>query len=333
MLARVFLHMKKAVLIIALFFASVGASAKTIELLHVSFDPTRELFKDVNERFAAQWKEKTGDLVRVYQSHGGSGKQARSVIDGLRADIVSLALSYDVDAIVKKSGRIPPDWRTKFPSNSSPASSTILFLVRKGNPKNIRDWKDLVRPDVSVITPNPKTSGGARWNYLAAWGAALNMFGNDQNNAREFVTALFNNVPVLDSGARGATITFVERELGDVLLSWENEAVLAAKELGENRFDVVVPSISILAELPVCVVEQNTEKKGTTAVAQAYASFLFSEEGQALLKKHHFRNVNSSQSDTLKLFTVEDVFGGWDQAHETHFSDGAIFDQIYAPKK
>lgn len=310
---------------------SVNASAKTIELLHVSFDPTRELFKDVNDSFSRHWKEKTGDDVILFQSHGGSGKQARSVMDGLRADVVSLALSYDVDAIVKRSQLIPSDWRTKFPSDSSPYSSTIVFLVRKGNPKNIHDWNDLVRPDVSVITPNPKTSGGARWNYLAAWGAALKKNNNDEEKARAYVKALFRHVPVLDSGARGATITFVQREMGDVLLSWENEAILAAHELGEDKFDVVVPSVSILTELPVCIVEGHTQKKGTTEVARAYVDFLFSDEGQDLITKHHFRPRSKQENTDTVLFTVGDVFGSWDAAHKTHFSDGGIFDQIYGP--
>lgn len=317
-----------------------GASSEggqTVELLNVSYDPTRELYQEYNEAFARYWKEQTGDAVVIKQSHGGSGKQARAVIDGLEADVVTLALAYDIDAIAD-AGLLDQNWQQKLDHNSSPYTSTIVFLVRKGNPKGIKDWDDLVKPDISVITPNPKTSGGARWNYLAAWGFALKKYGGDEEKAKEFVRQLYQNVPVLDSGARGATTTFVEREIGDVLLAWENEAFLAINELGKDKFEIVVPSVSILAEPPVAVVDQVVDQRGTREVAEAYLNFLYTEEGQEIAAKHYYRprsqDVSAQYADLfpeLELFTVDEVFGGWRKAQETHFSDGGLFDQIYQP--
>ena len=318
--------------------AAVGAQAKDIGLLNVSYDPTRELYQDVNAAFAKQYKAKTGDTVTVKQSHGGSGKQARSVIDGLEADVVTLALAYDIDEIAAKAKLLPPDWQKRLPQNSAPYRSTIVFLVRKGNPKAIKDWDDLVKPGVSVITPNPKTSGGARWNYLAAWGYAQKKYGSDAK-AQEFVGKLLANVPVLDSGARGATTTFVERGLGDVLLAWENEALLALKELGPDKFDIVAPSVSILAEPPVAVIDKVVDKKGTRAAAQAYLEFLYTPEGQDLAGKHYYRPVDptaaakyAKQFPQVKLFTIDEQFGGWAKAQQTHFSDGGTFDRVFARK-
>jgi sulfate transport system substrate-binding protein len=310
-----------------------------LELLHVSYDPTRELYLDLNAAFAGYYKEKTGRTVTANQSHGGSGKQARAVIDGLEADVVTLALAYDIDAIHEKAGLIPKDWQTRLPDNSAPYTSTIVFLVRKGNPKGIKDWADLVKPDVSVITPNPKTSGGARWNYLAAWGYALRQKDGNEAGAKEFVTRLFRNVPVLDSGARGSTTTFVERGIGDVFLSWENEAFLAVKELGKGRAEVVVPSVSILAEPPVAVVDRFAKKHGNLEVATEYLKYLYTPEGQEIAARHFYRPrlkaVAEKYADRfakVPLFTIDEVFGGWQEAQKTHFADGGVFDQIYQPR-
>jgi len=311
--------------------------AAGIKLLNVSYDPTRELYQDVNGAFAKSWKARTGQDVAIQQSHGGSGKQARSVIDGLEADVVTLALAYDVDAIAN-SGLIAKNWQTRLANNSTPYTSTIVFLVRKGNPKKIKDWDDLARPGVAVITPNPKTSGGARWNYLAAWGYALRKFGNDPNKAKDFVAKIYKNVPVLDTGARGATVTFVERGIGDVLIAWENEALLAVKgEMGaKGDFQIVAPSISILAEPPVTVVDKVAAKHKTTQVATAYLQFLYTPEGQEIAARHYYRPRNeqvaakyAAQLPKLQLFTIDQVFGGWAKAQQTHFADGGVFDQIY----
>ncbi|HUJ79707.1 MAG TPA: sulfate ABC transporter substrate-binding protein [Nitrospiria bacterium] len=315
------------------------AHANEVALLNVSYDPTRELYQDFNAAFAKYWAAKTGDTVTVRQSHGGSGNQARAVIDGLEADVVTLALAYDIDAISDKAGLLPPNWQSRLPNHSAPYTSTIVFLVRKGNPKGIKDWDDLVKPGVSVITPNPKTSGGARWNYLAAWGYALKTYGNDEKKAREFVGRLYKNVPVLDSGARGATTTFVERGIGDVLLAWENEAFLAVKELGPDKVEIVAPSVSILAEPPVAVVDKVADRHQTRAVAQAYLAYLYSPEGQEIAARHYYRPRLESVAakyagffPNVKLFTVDEMFGGWRRAQRTHFEDGGIFDQIYLPK-
>ena len=320
--------------------ASLGTSvaqAADITLLNVSYDPTRELYQDLNAAFARQYKVKTGDSVTVKQSHGGSGKQARSVIDGLQADVVTLALAYDIDAISER-GLIAHNWQQRLAHRSTPYASTIVFLVRKGNPKGIRDWADLAKPGVSVITPNPKTSGGARWNYLAAWGYALRQPGATEASARAYLAKLFKNVPVLDSGARGATTTFTERGIGDVLIAWENEALLAVKELGNGKFEIVAPSVSILAEPPVAVVDKVVDKRGTRAVAEAYLKYLYSAEGQQIAAKHYYRPVvepyarqYAAQFPAIKLFTIDDVAGGWTKAQKTHFADGGLFDQIYQP--
>ncbi len=324
-----------AVLLAAL--APAALAQKTINLLNVSYDPTRELYVEFNKAFAAHWKAKTGDTVTVRQSHGGSGRQARSVIDGLDADVVTLALAYDIDELHAKAKLIPADWQKRLPSNASPYTSTIVFLVRKGNPKGVKDWDDLVKPGTAVITPNPKTSGGARWNYLAAWGYALKKFGNDEARAEKFVSDLFKNVPVLDSGARGALTTFVERGVGDVFLSWENEAFLAVKELGPDKFEIVVPSLSILAEPPVAVVDRNVDRKGTRAVAQAYLEYLYTPEGQEIAAQNYYRprdaKVAAKHANTfnlkVNLFTIDEVFGGWTKAQATHFNDGGVFDRIF----
>ncbi len=323
--------------LLALAFTAHG---RELKLLNVSYDPTRELYQDINAAFAKSWKEKTGDTVVVQQSHGGSGKQARAVIDGLPADVVTLALAYDVDAIAEKAGLLPADWQKRLPNNSAPYTSTIIFLVRKGNPKGIKDWDDLVKPGVSVITPNPKTSGGARWNYLAAWGYALRKSGHDETRARQFVARLYKNVPVLDSGARGATITFVQRGLGDVLLAWENEAFLAVKEFGADQLEVVAPSVSILAEPPVAVVDKFARKHGTEALAKGYLDFLYSDEGQDIAGRHFYRPRSPAAAAKfanvfarLELFTITEVFGGWQKAQKTHFSDGGVFDQLYQPSR
>jgi sulfate transport system substrate-binding protein len=317
--------------------ALLGGSAHAqVKLLNVSYDPTRELYQDVNRAFAKQWQEKTGQTVTINQSHGGSGKQARSVIDGLEADVVTLGLAWDIDAIAEKSGRIPADWQKRLPDNSSPYTSTIVFVVRKGNPRGIRDWDDLVKPGTVVVAPNPKTSGGARWAYLAAWGQALQRSGGDQAKAKDYVARLYKNVPVLDSGARGSTTTFGQRGIGQVLVSWENEAYLLVNELGKDKFEIVHPSISILAEPPVAVVDRNVDKHGTRAAAEAYLKFLYSDEGQELAAKHHYRPRNPAVAarhalPKLKLFTVDQLFGGWRKAQATHFADGGTFDQIYQP--
>ncbi len=307
------------------------------QLLNVSYDPTRELYQEFNDLFARHWKEKTGETVTIQQSHGGSGKQARAVIDGLEGDVVTLALAYDIDAIAKK-GLIAGKWQTRLPNASAPYTSTIVFLVRKGNPKSIKDWGDLTQEGVQVITPNPKTSGGARWNYLAAWGYALKVHGGDEAKAREFVGNLYSRVPVLDTGARGSTVTFVERGVGDVLLAWENEAYLALKELGQDKFEIVNPSVSILAEPPVAVVDKVVDKKGTRAVAEAYLQLLYSPEAQELAAGHFYRPraeevaaKHKSRFPAIPLFTVDEVFGGWTKAQATHFAEGGVFDQIYKP--
>ncbi|RNB68582.1 sulfate ABC transporter substrate-binding protein [Brevibacillus panacihumi] len=316
--------------------AASGETA-TLDLLNVSYDPTREFYQDINKAFISDWKEKTGQTLTIKQSHGGSGKQSRSVIDGLEADVVTLALAYDIDAIAER-GLIASDWQKKLPDNSSPYTSTIVFLTRKGNPKQIKDWDDLIKPGIGVITPNPKTSGGARWNYLAAWGYALKHNNGDEAKAREFVTQLFKNVPVLDSGARGATTTFVERGIGDVLIAWENEAYLAVHELGKDKFEIVNPSTSILAEPPVTVVDRYADKHGTREVAEAYLQFLYSKQGQELAAKHYYRprseevlKAHTPAFPEIELFTIDEVFGGWSKAQKEHFADQGIFDQIYKP--
>ncbi len=325
----------RSALILAL--AAPAAYAADAALLNVSYDPTRELYQDFNKAFAAQWKSKAGDNVTVRQSHGGSGKQARSVIDGLDADIVTLALAYDIDAIAER-GLLAKDWQKRLPHNSAPYTSTIVFLVRKGNPKGIKDWSDLAKPGVSVITPNPKTSGGARWNYLAAWGYALKQPGGNDASAKEFVSKIFKNVPVLDSGARGSTTTFVERGIGDVLLAWENEAILAIKELGPDKFEVVAPTLSILAEPPVAVVDKVVDKKGTRKAAEAYLQYLYTDEGQEIAAQNYYRPISdrvakkyAAQFPKVKLFTIDELFGGWSVAQKTHFADGGTFDQVYQP--
>ena len=319
--------------------ASGPARADTT-LLNVSYDPTRELYQEVNKAFAAKWRAETGETLTIRASHGGSGKQARSVIDGLDADVVTLALASDIDAIAEHSGKLPKDWQQRLPHNSSPYTSTIVFLVRSGNPKGIKDWGDLVKPGIQVITPNPKTSGGARWNYLAAWAYSLDQTGGDEAKAKQFVADLFRNVPVLDTGARGSTTTFVQRGLGDVLLAWENEAFLALNEFGADKFEIVVPSESILAEPPVAVVDGNVDAKGTRKAAEAYLAFLYSPEGQALAAKHYYRPVSPESArpediarfPELRLTSIDDPkFGGWAKAQSYHFADGGVFDQIYKP--
>ncbi len=318
-------------------FASSAHAAET-SLLNVSYDPTRELYQDVNKNFAAQWKTQSGSELKIKQSHGGSGKQARAVIDGLAADVVTLALAYDIDEIAQR-GLIAKDWQKRLPHNSAPYTSTIVFLVRKGNPKGIKDWGDIAKPGVSVVTPNPKTSGGARWNHLAAWGYALKQPGGNEKTAQEFLAKVYKNVPVLDSGARGATTTFVERGIGDVLLAWENEALLAIKELGPDKVEIVVPSVSILAEPPVAVVDKVVDRRGTRKVAEAYLNYLYSDEGQELAAKHYYRPTAdkiakkyASQFPKVKLLTVDEVAGGWTKAQKAHFADGGVFDQIYQAK-
>jgi sulfate transport system substrate-binding protein len=317
-----------------------SAALADVTLLNVSYDPTRELYQDFNQAFAKYWKAKTGETVAIRQSHGGSGKQARAVIDGLEADVVTLALAYDVDALYERAKLIPKDWQRRLPSNSAPYTSTIVFLVRKGNPKAIKDWDDLIKPGVSVVTPNPKTSGGARWNYLAAWGYALKKTGNDEKKAREFVSQLYKNVAVLDTGARGSTTTFVERGIGDVFISWENEAFLAVKELGPEKFEIVVPSVSILAEPTVSIVDKVADKRGTRKVAQAYLDYLYTPEGQEIAGHNFYRPrleaavaKYAKQFPRVNLFTIDEVFGGWQKAQAAHFADGGVFDQIYLPGK
>ncbi len=316
------------------------ATARDVQLLNVSYDPTRELYKDYNAAFAKHWKETKGDTVTVETSHGGSGKQARAVIDGIEADVVTLALAYDVDAIAQKGKLIQPGWEKRLPDNSAPYTSTIVFLVRKGNPKNIKDWPDLLRSGVSVVTPNPKTSGGARWNYLAAWAYADHIFKGDRERTLNYMRALFRNVPVLDTGARGATTTFVQRGIGDVLLAWENEAFLAQEELGPDKFEIVVPKLSILAEPSVAVVDKNVDKHGTREVAEAYLKYLYSPEGQKIAAKHYYRPRHPEFADAadvarfpqVELVTIQSAFGSWDKAQSEHFSDGGVFDQIQASK-
>ncbi|MEA1062719.1 sulfate ABC transporter substrate-binding protein [Erwinia sp. HR93] len=326
--------MKKWGIGAALLFLSAGALAKDVQLLNVSYDPTRELYEQYNKAFRVWWKQQTGDNVTIRQSHGGSGKQATAVINGMEADIVTLALAYDIDAIAQR-GRINQNWQQRLPDNASPYVSTIVFLVRKGNPKKIRDWSDLTKPGVSIITPNPKSSGGARWNYLAAWGYALHHSHNNPAKAQAFVQALYKNVEVMDSGARGATNTFVERGIGDVLIAWENEALLATRKLGSGQFEIVTPSESILAEPPVAVVDKVVDKKETRAVAQAYLKHLYSPEGQKIAAENYYRPRDrgvatkyGAQFPKLTLFTVDDIAGGWNKAQKTHFASGGIFDQI-----
>ena len=332
-----FLGLSALITVLALINPLSANAADEKTLLNVSYDPTRELYQQYNAAFAKYWQAKTGEKVVIKQSHGGSGKQARSVIDGLQADVVTLALASDVDAIHDKARLLPADWQKRLPHNSSPYTSTIVFLVRKGNPKHVKDWDDLVKPGIAVITPNPKTSGGARWNYLAAWAYAHKKFGNDEAKTRTFVSQLFRNVPVLDSGARGSTTTFVERGIGDVLLAWENEAFLALRELGPDKFEIVAPSLSILAEPTVAVVDKVADKRKTRAVATAYLEYLYSEQGQEIAAKNYYRPTLESvakkyaqQFPKLNLITVDEVFGGWRKAQKTHFADGGSFDQIYA---
>lgn len=318
---------------------SLATNAFTQEktLLNVSYDPTREFYQEYNPLFAKYWKEKTGEIVTILQSHGGAGKQARSIISGLEGDVATLALAYDIDAISEKAGIIPSNWQTRLPFNSAPYTSTIVLLVRKGNPKNIKDWDDLIKPGVEVITPNPKTSGGARWNYLAAWAFALKKYNNNEAEIRDFVAKIYKNVPVLDSGARGSTNTFVNHGIGDVLLAWENEAFLAINELGKDKFEIIIPSVSILAEPPVTVLDKNAKKHGNLELAQAYLEFLYSPQAQKLAAKHYYRPVKPEFSDPedlkrfpdVTLVTVNDIFGSWQNAQKTHFNDGGIFDQIY----
>jgi sulfate/thiosulfate transport system substrate-binding protein len=331
-------RIQQFIAIFVLLSVSIVSQAADISLLNASYDPTRELYQDFNQKFVEYWKGKTGKTVEINQSHGGSGKQARSVIDGLEADVVTLALAYDIDEIASKGGLLAADWQKRFPNNSSPYTSTIVFLVRKGNPKQIKDWNDLVRSGISVITPNPKTSGGARWNYLAAWGYALRKQGGNDQSAKAFVTQLYKNVPVLDSGARGSTTTFTERGIGDVLIAWENEALLAVKQLGPDKFQIVNPSVSILAEPPVSVVDKIAAKHKTTEVAKAYLEYLYSDVGQNIAAKHFYRPSKkeilakyAAQFPNIKLFSITEVFGSWKNAQAKHFADGGVFDQIYTP--
>ncbi|HSB64521.1 MAG TPA: sulfate ABC transporter substrate-binding protein [Thermoanaerobaculia bacterium] len=318
--------------------SSLLAAPPPVTLLNVSYDPTRELYEEINAAFAKAWSERTGQKVTINQSHGGSGKQARSVLDGLEADVVTLALSGDIDAIASRSDLLPGTWQARLPRNSAPFTSTIVFVVRTGNPRRIRDWDDLARNGIAVITPNPKTSGGARWNYLAAWGYAMKRPGGSERTARDFLSALFRNVSVLDTGARGATTTFAERGLGDVLIAWENEALLLTKEVGKGRFEIVIPSVSVLAEPPVALVDRNADKHGTRDAAQAYLEFLYTDEAQAIAAKHHFRPGNATAAAShagdfpkVSCFTIDDVFGGWGRAQKIHFDDGGTFDQLYRP--
>jgi len=319
--------------------STLGTSLAADNLLNVSYDPTRELYNEYNAAFAKHWKEKTGKDITIDQSHGGSGKQARAVVDGLEADVVTLALANDVSAIADKAGLLPADWQKRLPNNSAPYTSTIVLLVRKGNPKNIKDWDDLVKPGVAVITPNPKTSGGAQWNFLAAYEFAKRKYGSE-DKAKEFVTALYKNVPVLDTGARASTNTFVQRGLGDVFISWENEAFLAQKEFGKDTFEIVIPSLSILAEPTVALVDKNVDKKGTRAAAQEYLEYLYSEEAQDIAGKNFYRPRSekaaakyASVFPKITLFTIDEAFGGWVKAAKTHFADGGTFDQVYTPAK
>jgi sulfate transport system substrate-binding protein len=324
-------------LVAGVLLTSSATGRAQVKLLNVSYDPTRELYQDVNKAFGAKWKQQTGQTLDVNQSHGGSGKQARSVIDGLEADVVTLALAYDIDAIAQKSGRLSADWAKRLPDHGVPYTSTVVFVVRKGNPRQVHDWDDLVKPGTIIVTPNPKTSGGGRWSYLAAWAWARQKLGSD-GKAQEYVRALFKNVPVLDSGARGSTITFSQRGIGHVLLAWENEAQLLVNEMGKEKYEIVFPSVSILAEPPVAVVDRNVDKHGTRAAAEGYLKFLYSDEGQEIGARHHYRPRNpgvfarhAAEFPKLKLISVDEAFGGWQTAHKTHFADGAIFDQIYQP--
>ena len=331
-----------ASLVVALVLSSSSqlAQAKEIKLLNVSYDPTRELYQDYNVAFAKYWKDKTGDTVKIEQSHGGSGKQARAVIDGLEADVVTLALAYDVDAIAEKARLLPTDWQKRLPNNSSPYTSTIVFLVRKGNPKGIKDWDDLVKPGIGIIPANPKTSGAARWTYLAAWGYAVKKNGGDEAKAKEFVAKFYKNVPVFDTGARGATTTFVQRGIGDVLVGWENEAILSLKESGKGEYEIVWPSISILAEPPVSVVDKTAKRNGTEAVAKAYLEYLYTPEGQEIAAKRHYRPRNAeiaakyaAEFPKLELFTIDEVFGGWQKAQQAHFGEVGSFDKIQTSQR
>lgn len=325
----------------AILAASAQAGwARDIALLNVSYDPTRELYAEVNKAFSAEWKQKTGDTVVIRQSHGGSGKQARSVIDGLQADVVTLALAHDIDEIALRGKLLPDDWQSRLPNNASPYTSTIVFLVRKGNPSKIRDWNDLARPGIKVITPNPKTSGGARWNYLAAWSWAMRQPGSGEDEAKSFLSTVFRNVPVLDTAARAATTTFAQRGIGDVLISWENEAHLAIRQLGADKLEIVYPSVSIRAEPPVAVIDRNVDRKGTRAVAEAYLLFLYTPRAQDLMAMNFFRPTDPVIAERyvqrfplLSMATIDEDFGGWQNAHAKHFADGAIFDQIYQPAR
>jgi sulfate transport system substrate-binding protein len=333
-------HLTIALALVATTAERSVAQGAPVTLLNVSYDPTRELYKDINAAFAREWKRRTGQDVEIRQSHGGSGAQARAVIDGLEADVVTLALAYDIDEIAARAKTIPTNWQSKLPHNSTPFASTVVLLVRKGNPKGIKDWNDLVRPDVQVITANPKTSGGARWNYLAAWGYALRQSKGNEAAARDFIGKLYKNVPVLDAGARGSTTTFVERGIGDVLIAWENEALLASRQLGPDKFDVIVPSVSILAEPPVAVVEATAKKHGTSKVARAYLEYLYTDSAQAIGAKHYFRPTGprslakyGGAFAKVNQFTIDKVFGGWAKAQKTHFADGGVFDQVYSVAK
>src|SRR3954467_11528192 len=328
---------RKLIISAVIFALTSAALAQKVTLLNVSYDPTRELYQDYNAAFAKYWQGKANQTITIKQSHGGSGKQARAVLDGLEADVVTLALAYDIDVLAERGHLVPKDWQKRLPDNSSPYTSTIVFLVRKGNPKGIKDWPDLAKPGISVITANPKTSGGARWNYLAAWGYMLRQPGGTEEKARQFVSDLYRKVPVLDSGARASTITFVQRQIGDVLLAWENEAHLALDE-SPGKLEIVVPSISIFAEPPVAVVDKVVDRKGTRAIAEAYLQYLYSPEGQELAAKRYYRPRDqaiaarfASSFAKIKLFTVDEVFGGWQKAQKTHFADGGMFDQIYKP--
>jgi sulfate/thiosulfate-binding protein len=333
-----FLKLKSLCVLLVALTAAVEVTAKNLKLLNVSYDPTRELYVDFNAAFAKHWEAKTGDKLEVQQSHGGSSKQARAVIDGLSADVVTLALAYDVDAISEKAKLLPEDWQKRLPHNSAPYTSTIVFLVRKGNPKGIKDWDDVVKPGVAIIPANPKTSGAARWAYLAAWGYALTKSGGDEAAAKDFVAKFYKNVPVLDSGARGATTTFIQRGIGDVLVGWENEAYLALKEFGADKYEIVTPSVSILAEPTVALVDKVAKKNGNEILAKAYLEYLFSDEGQDIAGKHFYRPRSekalakySGQFSKVGLFTIDELLGGWKKAQKTHFDDGGVFDQIYKP--
>jgi len=316
-----------------IFSANIAFAEKT--LLNVSYDPTREFYRDINTAFSADWKNKTGEAVTIKQSHGGSGKQARAVIDGLEADVVTLALAYDIDALAEKGNLIPKDWQNRLPNNSSPYTSTIVFLVKKGNPKKVKDWDDLAKKGISVVTPNPKTSGGARWNYLAAYGYALKKNNGNEAEAKKFIDQFYRNVPVLDAGARGSTTTFIQRGIGDVLVSWENESLLALNELGKGKYEIIYPSVSILAEPPVTVVDKVVDKRGTRKIAEAYLQFLYSDAGQEIAAKHYFRPNNKTIANQyqktfpkIPMFTIDEVFGGWQKAQKAHFNEGGLFDQI-----